>query len=382
MTITKIIQGVENGAINSKLIKAVNAVSTRAGSKFEKSPVADFFNKYIEPVGSNNKFPVIAGFMIFVAIIPRILTAANRNPDDKEATKDEIKEILFRDIQTVGILLFLLKTLNAVIAGKVTDKTGIPMTNKPFEKLFNDNMKAYDKAKDFISHPVQKTKIIVKNVIDAFNPMGGVCAKTNKEHIADYSNYKFEQLPAFFEKISAEKGDSTKVFNKIIDGTIEEYQKILYGSDKKGVACGINDFLKIAVDKNGAEAKNFIQAKANIQATIQDLQALKQKGVSAIIDETTENVKKAISNYMADENNSLVKSAKGLNGWLKTGALAFEMTYLGFGIPALNQVRLEKKYLKNKNNEAGQFIDINTITPATNKKYNENHVKLYHNFIK
>ena len=58
------------------------------------------------------------------------------NPDNKEATKDEIAEILFRDLQTVAIMLFGLKSLNSVISALASKMTGLPMTNKPYQKFF------------------------------------------------------------------------------------------------------------------------------------------------------------------------------------------------------------------------------------------------------
>ena len=68
-------------------------------------------NKYFTGISlSRNKGhqnALLAGLMTATVILPRVLTAKKRNPDNKEATRDEVKEILFRDVQTVLIILFI-----------------------------------------------------------------------------------------------------------------------------------------------------------------------------------------------------------------------------------------------------------------------------------
>ena len=84
---------------------------------------------------------------------------------------------------------------------------------------------------------------------------------------------------------------------------------------------------------------------------------------------------------MADQDNALVRDAKRMNAVLRTGALGFEAAYLGFGLPAINQLRLEKKYLKDNDNCQGAS---NTKGSGTliGKNIKAHEVKLYHNFIK
>lgn len=371
-----------------KISKKLNPYLASLGSKFEKSQISDFYAKYIDPNGGNNTFPVLAGLMLCVGIAPRFLAAARRNPDNKEATKDELKEIFFRDAQTAAVLLLLLKPLNAIIAALVTKKTGIPMTNKPFEKLFDSTVKGFSaKFKNFIQNPKEKLGIILKNFKDALNPMGGVAAKTNKEHISDYSNYSFESLPKLLERVEKEQGDKTKVFNYIVDGTIKDCSNTLNGNPKKGVASLIDE-IKASVDKKGNAIEDLVEEKQNVEKTIESLKVLKEKGIgeieNVINDKESENIKTAVSKYLADENNSLLGKAKGLNGWLRTVALAFEMTYLGFGIPALNQRRLEKKYLREQKDEEdlSQAVSSGNSSTLINKNIKAHEVKLYHKFIK
>ena len=256
------------------------------------------------------------------------------------------------------------------------------MTNKPFQKVFDKNANLKDKISDFISHPIKKLKIIGQNILDGLNPMGGVCAKTNSEHISDYSKYTFDELPKLLRKIEKEDGNPQKVFDKIIDGTIKEYENTIKGVDSSK-QYGFQDFINIGIGKKGQKPKNLPEVKINAQNTIDALKKLKEEGVASIEKVKDESVKSAITNYLKNEDNSLVKSAKALNAWLRTGALAFEMIYLGFGIPALNQLRLEKKYLKEDS--------VDLMPSTSNNKYDgslisknikAHQIKLYHNFIK
>ena len=112
---------------------------TKIGSAVSEGAHADSFKKVIkklEPSGGNNSFFAMAGLMIFTVLIPRVRTAMKRDPDNKEATKDEIMEILFRDCQTIAIVLFALKIMNSIISGKASKIKGLPMTNKPYQKVF------------------------------------------------------------------------------------------------------------------------------------------------------------------------------------------------------------------------------------------------------
>jgi hypothetical protein len=88
-----------------------------------------------------------------------------------------------------------------------------------------------------------------------------------------------------------------------------------------------------------------------------------------------------IIEYLKDANNILVKDAKKLTAGLRTGALAFEAAYLGFGLPALNQIRLENKYLKNCPKEATTTVQEDDFNPLLNTNLKEQEIKLYQNFL-
>ena len=79
------------------------------------------------------------------------------------------------------------------------------------------------------------------------------------------------------------------------------------------------------------------------------------------------------------ETNALAKSVNGLNSYLKTAALGIEVGYLGFGLPALNQKRLEKKYLSEKpiGEQRGD-----TFSPINDRHIKAQEIKLYSQFMK
>ncbi len=383
MAIDKVIDKITSSNTYAKAGEAINGFASKVGSKFEKSPLADVFSKYIEPVGANNRFATLAGLMVFAIIIPRVRTALNRNPDNKEATSDEIKEILFRDVQSVGVVLFMLKILNSLIAAGITRKKGLPMTNKPYQKLFDESAKTIgEKVSDFMQHPIEKLKIIGKNILDTIHPTEGVRAKVNNEYTVEYSNYEWKDLPKLFTRIQKEQGDKSKVFDKIIESTIAHYENILNGNSKKGIA-GLIDKLRASINKDGKPIELLNKEKANLEATIAGLKELQKAGVEGIDKVQDESVKQAIVNFLKNPDNLLVEAGKGANAWLRLAALALEASYLGFGIPALNQLRLEKKYLREHKDDKPSFINANkNENSLINKNIKAHEVKLYHNFIR
>lgn len=383
MAIEKILHSITS----SKPFCAISKCANRAFYKLGNIVDNDKFERAANPFDathSNNSFLGMTALMSGCVILPRVITAFKRNPENKEATWDEVKEILLRDLQTVLVILFMLKSINAIVANIATKKTGIPMTTKPMQKLFDDSITGFkDKVADFISHPIEKIKIIGKNILDILHPTGGNRAYTNEEYISKYSNYSFNDLPKLLKSADDKGGSSSKMFEDIVDGTIENYKKYLNGNSKKGIPGFIN-WARATINKNGNKNQAIVEGKNNIEATIEELKKLKEQGIEGLKDvKNKEAVQQALEDYIQDNNNSLVQKSMGLNGWLRLGALIFEASYLGFGLPALNQRRLEKKYLKESQNDVlaiGNQDKSSGTLISKNIKAHE--VKLYHNFIK
>lgn len=334
-----------------------NAV-TRGINKISDNKIVSKIIDKFEPTGANNSFLGLTSLMVGMVIVPRVLTAAKRNPGNKEATKDEIKEILFRDIQTVAIILFALKSMDSVI-GRLSSKiSGLPLTNKAYKPVFGKNQKFTERAKNALL-----------NIKDTIHPTGGLAKYTNKEIAQRYSNYtSIEQIQKLFKEIPEQGGDNEKVFSKIIDNLIEAQKELI---NKEGAR------------KNGGIAVSIKGAKK----VLNELVEAKKQGWQCINDENlSDNVKNQLVGFFQNPDNALVKFGKKLSAGLRTAALGIEVSYLGFGLPALNQKRLEKKYLGDEETRyKDKFInaarDINSSI-LVDKTIKPQEIALYHNFIK
>ena len=352
MSVEKITSAIQNSSFVRGVPNSLEKAGRQINNFMDKHSVADKFLKVVEPTGANNSFIPMASLMVGTVIVPRVLTAAKRNPDDKEATKDEVTEILFRDVQTVVIMLFLLKTINSLAAAATTKFKGLPMITKPYEKLFQngadgsilDKLKA--NAKEFLNSPLDKLKTIGKNVLDTVHPTQGVRALTNDEFVSKYSGFESTQeVEKLFQNIDKNGGDSKKVFNNLLNGLISKQDS--YITEQKGLGNVVDSSVKKALEAMKNSGKGI-------------------KAIEDIKDEKTKaKVEDIILNFFKDKDNGLVKESKSLNAVLRTGALAFEALYLGFGLPALNQRRLEKKYLKNGEGNVVSFTSTNK-NEATN----------------
>ncbi len=377
MDIQKIGQKIASSQVVKNAAKYANNATTKLGgvieNVLEKSPKKDIYSKIIntlEPTGANNAFIPMATLMVGTVIVPRVLTAAKRNPDDKEATKDEITEILFRDVQTVLIMLFALKSINSIVAALASKSSGLPMTNKPYLEIFNNKDKGLkgisEKANEFIHNPIDKLKKIATNILDTLHPTEGVITLTNDEFISNYSGFgNSAQISKMFDKIKDQKGNPDKIFNKVMNILIKK-QKIAISQQEDLTRAG------------------FTIANNKAQSILEALIELKEKGLKGLKEENlNKDVENLLVHFFQKEDNRLVLDAKGLNAALRTAALAFEATYLGFGLPALNQKRLEKKYLTNEaKNTLSSAREQASATTINSKTIKANEVKIFNKFIK
>ena len=376
------INSITSKITNSKVLKSIpqkmNNIGVKIGSKFDKlCSKSDTFQKVVnalEPNGGDNSWFLMLGLMAMV-VGPRITTAAKRNPDNKEATKDEIKEILFRDIQTISIIMLSLKAMNALISAAAGKMSGIPMSNKPYIEMFNSKG-LKNKAMEFIQEPLQKTKILFKNIFDTINPIGGKKCYTTEESIAKYSGFSdMNQIRKMFDAAINQKGDGESIFGVVIDSLIKKQQDVVNNLNTQAVSCANKDgSLTNAIASEVEKAKDILK----------ELTQLKEQGYKGF--KNNNNISKANENliisFFKDSNNALVQKVVNLNAQLKTLAYGIEVGYLGFGLPYLNQKRLEKKYLKTKKEQMPETLSEIKNISLTNKNLKEHEVKLYHNFIK
>jgi len=363
--------------IVSPIVKKIGKAGDWAGDKLArategKSKLSKGFSKAVdlfEPNGGDNTFFALASIMLGAVLIPRIKTAMKRNPDNKEATKDEITEIAFRDVQTILIMLFGLKTMNSIVANLGTKITGIPMVDKPFKNLFGKNIKGFaDKAQDVIQHPIQKLKTISSNILDALNPIGGSSSLNGKKIQTLYTNYaSAHEVRKLLNDVPQHGGSKEKVFQKI----------------KKSIIARIDN--KIASTKASSRyipntGKFPVETQRNINGlmkTKEYFENLKLEDFMRDDFKMAKGYEQELIDLFADKKNPIALTATWVNDWLRMLALGIEISYLGFGLPALNQKRLEKKYLKNPtlNNQ-------DSFSPINDRHIKAQEIKLYSQFIK
>lgn len=361
MDISKITQKVSNG---------INKAALKTSETVQKAPKLSKFIDKFEPNGGDNNFFGLATIMLAFVLIPRIKSALGRNPDNKEATKDEIQEILFRDVQTILIMLFGLKSLNSVIANLSTKMTGIPVVDVPYKKLFDEGVNGFmEKAKDCLKHPIEKLKTIGSNVLSTLNPIGGSSSLGGKQINSLYTKYQSsDEVKKFLKTVPERGGDTNAVFSKIKNSIVSKLE---------GVVAKLKD--ENVVDEITGKYPAEIEAKiAPIQKTLDYFKELtldKFMGDEPLRADAEEEIVKFFNN----KDNALAKGARRVNDWLRMLALGIEVSYLGFGLPALNQKRLEKKYLGEKpiGTQSGD-----TFTPINDRHIKPQEIQLYSNFIK
>ncbi len=349
----------------------INQGYNKLGSKIAANNGGfDKFIKKFEPTGANNSFLGLVTLMVGMVIAPRVLTAARRNPDNREATMDEIKEILFRDIQTVLIILFSLKAIDSV-AGRISSKIkGLPMTTKPYKKLFETSEKGInglkEKGKEILFHPLKKLKIIGKNVLDTLHPTGGVRKYRNDEFVQKYSGFSsIEEIKKMFEEIKNNGGNPDKIFNDVMKSIIKKQEQVIK-------------------TQNEVAHAGFSAVTKKPQEILDSLKNIKERGLSSLNDtDLNKNVRELIQDFFKEPDNELVRGGKRLGAVLRTGALAIETGYLGFGLPALNQRRLEKKYLSrdNKIKIKEKYISNQNSPSFIRNSIKKSEAKLYQNFM-
>ncbi|MBQ4646260.1 MAG: hypothetical protein IJB79_02815 [Candidatus Gastranaerophilales bacterium] len=345
----------------SKITQPIAKFMPKAGEAVNgNSKVAKTFSKGLklfEPNGADNSFFGLATIMSCFVVIPRIKSALKRNPENKEATMDEIKEILFRDLQTIAIILFGLKSMNALVSNLATKITKIPMVKNPYKKVFAKD------AGDF----VQRGKNFLSNIVSTISPLSKATRSMGSEDVEKlYMNHpNRDSVIKLLNSIEKKGGEKEAVFEKITKSAIDSMDnKIAFqrkmGQYENGVLSTQGEIDKLAAKKD----------------FFKNLTLERFMSEEALDEDCTKELLSALSDK---ETNALAKSVNGLNSYLKTAALGVEVGYLGFGLPALNQKRLEKKYLGEKpiGEQRGD-----TFSPVNDRLVKAQEIKLYSNFMK
>lgn len=370
MNISKITSQISSGAqkLTRPLAKPMDNLATSVGKLVNKSDAAKKIVDAYELNGGDNQFFGLATIMVFAVLIPRILTALKRNPENKEATKDEINGILRRDVTTILTMLFALKSMNTLAGNLATKLTGIPMTSKPYQKLFNEN------AKTFGQKTLSAIGSLFNNAKDTLNPKGGSKLYSGKTIIDNYTGYRtVEQTQNFLrDTVDGNGGNSKKVFAKIQDSIVEKLESRINELEKSPK---INDKL---IRNDDAVELEFRKQQLGI---FKDLTHEKFMSLKATEDNkgTLDKIEQGILDFFESKDNPIAKTANTVKVLLQTAALGIETFFLGFGLPSINQKLLEKKYLGEKpiGEQRGD-----TFSPVNDRHIKAQEIKLYSSFMK
>ena len=362
--------------ITSSFAPKINKIADKIGGFVDKSDIAKKTVDIFEPNGGDNSFFGLASIMVFAVLIPRVITALRRNPEDKEATKDEITGILFRDVTTILTMLFALKTMNSVVSNIGTKMTGIPMVNRPFEKLFDDKTKGViDKAKDVFKHPIKKAETIIKNLGLALNPIGGSVSLSGDEINKRFTNLQdVSQVQKLLHDVPNHGGKPEKVFEKMKNSIIDSIKATIEKTKQENMS--INNKFTEDVEENLRRNRSALKYFENL--TYEKFMGIDTTSMSTDKNPSFD-INHVIKEFFKDEKNPIALSAKRVNAWLRSTALAIEVFFLGFGLPTLNQKRLEKKYLSEK--PVGEERGKN-FTPNTDRQIKAQEIKLFSSFMK
>jgi len=259
------------------------------------TPVRKFATKTCSNIGSNfaksktlqkvGKFFEADGFNMGGAAFNTLILSAVVAPRMIQARDaDERREILTRDATTILTLLFAMKGLKAGFSKAMSKVNGLVLTNKGAAEGKNVVAKAFDYIKP-----------------------SGISSLSSGQITSKYGQISTkDELVKLLEYVKNGKGNIAKVLNT--------------GKELAG-------------------------------ETAHALGDISKKGADEIIDmvkKAPEEKLSGILNILKDVENPLTKAGKKVNALLEAGSLGIIISFLGFGLPAINKKITEKNHMKNK----------------------------------
>ena len=255
-----------------------------------------------------NKFVEPSGFsMAHGAFITAVCSCVMIPRLIKARDKDEKREIFTRDLITIAVMLLAMKAIRGGLADMMGRKTGLNLTQ---------NLSKDQAAKG------------IKRLGQYINPMGGIDTLSRQQIESVYSKIDTkDSLVKFLENLKNKGGDSAKALKTII---------------QKGEAEGLMESGKKLFGENLDKMDNVVEIVKNADNA------------------TLSPILKVLNNA----NNPLVKTAKSVNAWLQAGALGVVVSFLGFGLPAINKKITEAVHKKDAQKE-GQASQVQTQPQQT-----------------
>lgn len=261
-------------------------------------------------------YTLITGF----TLVPRLIQSTKRDIESSKKNGgpiqwDETSNILRRDITTILTILFAMEGMGAGMGLAASKKSGIVLT----------------------SDILRKEDSFFKKFIKIFNPEGGVKVLSKAENTAQMSNFAdLDQVIRFLEKNDENNGNLYKLLH----------------IDSKG--------------NNGNSGLLFNAAK-KVFGDIIENKDIKATALRAAIEQNKPDEKdvKELLNVLNDTaKNPLLNFANKLNAIFQTVSLTIVTSFLGFGLPKINDFIIKRKYLKNDNTLQPKYADPNVNIPA------------------
>ncbi len=261
------------------------------------------------------KFFEADGFNMNTIAFNTLLLSAVIGPRILQARDaDERREILTRDSITILTILFAMKGLKAGFSKLMTKPTGLVL------------------AKD--GPNTKNCKNIFSKFYDYIRP-SGVAAMSSEQIASKYGNI-------------TSKEDLTKL-------------------------------VKFLGENGGDPSKALNLNRELSEVTTEALGDIKGKGAKEIIELIEKDTNGKVNNLikkLTDINNPLTKAGKRVNAWFQAGSLGLVVSFIGFGLPALNKKLTTKNHQKNT-----QLNNAALPRPLFNNNYTQLQRETFKDFI-
>lgn len=330
----------------SKARSSVSAGVTRIGENIEKGGKWHGINKFVQGEGIN---PGRGAFLVLITtctLIPRLLKAR----DD-----DEKREILTRDIATILTICFAMKGLEAGFSKLASKKSGLNLVQDSLPKNAN---------------PLRK-------FFGYFKEQNGVSALSGDEISALYTGMADKNVFVNTLKYIKDKnGDLGKVL------TIDRK------SNKPSV---IERFVSKITKKPQKQQGDLTSAVLDLFKTdkVDDILNMGNEKIFnhiTNVDENNEALKNILELFKNEKTSPFAKFANNIGAIFKTISLGIVVSFLGFGLPKINEKMTRDKYFsKDGQGLKAQFENPTTPLGKSSFKvlnsFDNEEKKIYQNFL-
>lgn len=263
-------------------------------------------------------YVLITGF----TLVPRLIQSTKRDIESSKKNGgpvqwDETSNILRRDVTTILTILFAMEGLGSLMAHRASKNKGIVLTNK----ILDNKTGFFKKCANFL------------------NPDGGVQVLSKKQNTAQMSNFaNMDELMRFFR-------------------------------DEEKKTGGIYKLLHIDANSKKGENALFYNALKKVFGSVVDKKDIKVDDLQKVLDKAGDNLNKdAVGELLGvlndTEKNPLLRFGNKINAIFQTLSLAIVTSFLGYGLPKINELVIKRKYLKDNDTLQTKYQDPDMQIPA------------------